>query len=272
LQSTNVTRPMMNYYGGKWNLAEWIISQFPPHDVYVEAFGGSLSVFMKKTPCRVEVVNDKEMQVATLYRHLRGASQHLAMLLDLTPYSRHEYYSAKTRDSYSLEDSRRTLVASWMGVGNSLACSTNGFRNSKMSTAAPSRSWATYIDAMEGLHNRIRGAIIECLDYSELFEKYDTPETLWYLDPPYVAGTRSDQHANRGYSHEMTNDDHAVFLERVQGLKGMVLLSGYDSPVYEGLPWKRVQTEARTQRNAIRIETLWMNDACVNAQAQMKLL
>jgi DNA adenine methylase len=225
---------------------------------------------MQKPRARVEVVNDKELQIVNLYRHLRDASQHLAMLLDLTPYSRSEYYSAKSR-GLSLEDTRKTLVASYMGVGNSLADSSNGFRNSKKSTATPSRSWASYVNQFEQLHERIRGAMIEGLDWSEIFEKYDTPETLWYLDPPYVWSTRSKQQANRAYSHEMSNEDHIRFIERIQSLKGMVILSGYDHPIYEALPWQKVQAEANTQRNATRIESLWLNDAVIKAQNQMSL-
>jgi DNA adenine methylase len=265
------SRPLMNYYGGKFNLAPWIISQMPPHDVYVEAFGGALSVFMQKDPARLEIVNDKDLQIAGLYANLRSAANHLATLLDLTPYSRAEYYSAKERHGTSIDDSRKVFVASWMGIGNSLADSTNGFRNSKMSNTSPNRSWAKYVDEFEVFHNRIRNALIECLDFEELFKKYDTPETLWYLDPPYVFSTRSMQHADRGYSCEMDNSDHERLLEQIQNLKGMVLLSGYDSPVYHGLPWKRVEMEARTQRNGIRIECLWINPACEAAQSQMNL-
>jgi DNA adenine methylase len=263
-------RPLMNYYGGKWNLAPWIISHMPPHEAYIEVFGGALSVFMQKEPCRLEVVNDKDLQIASLYRHVRHAAHHLALLLDMTPYSRHEYYSAKQREE-SLEGSRQTIVASYMGVGNSLSDSSNGFRNSKTSNTSPARSWPNYVDQFERFHNRLRGAIIECLDFEILFEKYNKPNTLWYLDPPYVFDTRTDQQAGRAYCYEMTDQDHERLLTLAQGLSGMVLLSGYDHPLYESLPWKKVQCEARTQRNSVRIESLWVNPLAVQNASQRNL-
>lgn len=268
---SEVSRPLMNYYGGKWRLAPWILDYIPPHGVYVEVFGGGLSVFMQKSPAKVEVVNDKSQEIVALYRHVRGAAHHLALLLDLTPYAREEFYSAKDR-SLSIESTRRTLVASFMGVGNSLADSSNGFRNSASSNVSPSLSWTNYVSEFERFHNRLRGTIVECLDYKDIFNKYDSPETLWYLDPPYVFSTRSVQQANRAYNCELTDDDHRDLIERIQTLAGMVLLSGYENEIYKSLPWKCVTRESRTQRNGTRVEMLWMNNALVKAQAQQPLL
>lgn len=261
-------RPLMNYYGGKWRLAPWILEQMPPHGAYIEAFGGGLSVFMQKAPCKLEVVNDKNQEVVAMYKSVRDAAHHLAVLLDLTPYSRAEYYAAKKRHG---DDARAVLVASHMGVGNSLADHTNGFRNSTSSNVSPARSWANYCDEFERFHNRMRGVIVECLDYADLFDKYDEPGTLWYLDPPYVWNTRADQQAGRGYTHEMSDADHATLVERIQSLKGMVMLSGYDNEIYSALPWTKRTTIGRTQRNGERTEVLWLNPACVAAQTQLSL-
>lgn len=258
----------MNYYGGKWALAPWILSHMPPHEIYVEAFGGALSVFMQKTPCKLEVVNDKDQQIVGLYRAVRTASEHLAFLLELTPYARAEYYAAKDRRDGS---SRKVLTASYMGVGNSLAASTNGFRNSTSSNKSPSKSWANYVDQFERFHDRMRGAIVESLDYADLFEKYDSEGVLWYLDPPYVWETRSNQHADRGYACELSDADHRDLLAKVQSLRGMVMLSGYESPLYETLPWKKITTQGRTQRNGVRTEHLWLNPAAEKARAQQSL-
>jgi len=41
-------QPILKYPGAKWNLANWIIQQMPPHKVYLEPFFGSGAVFFNK--------------------------------------------------------------------------------------------------------------------------------------------------------------------------------------------------------------------------------
>ncbi|RLF18207.1 MAG: DNA adenine methylase, partial [Thermoprotei archaeon] len=38
----------MRFPGSKWYLAKWIISHFPPHRVFVDVFGGSGAIILRK--------------------------------------------------------------------------------------------------------------------------------------------------------------------------------------------------------------------------------
>jgi len=51
-------RRVFDYYGAKWFAAEWIVSHFPVHEVYVEPFFGSGGVFFTKPPSDVEIISD----------------------------------------------------------------------------------------------------------------------------------------------------------------------------------------------------------------------
>jgi DNA adenine methylase len=85
-----VQRPILRWHGGKWMLADWIISHFPHHRIYTEAFGGAGSVLMQKPRCFAEVYNDLNQDVVNLFRVLRHDSQakDLERALRLTPFAR----------------------------------------------------------------------------------------------------------------------------------------------------------------------------------------
>jgi DNA adenine methylase len=70
----------------------------------------------------------------------------------------------------------------------------------------------------------------------------------------------------------MSDADHADLCAFLKTLTGMVILCGYDNPVYAGLGWQTVKREALADGAQKRTEVLWLNPACVAAQAQMSLL
>jgi DNA adenine methylase len=77
---------------------------------------------------------------------------------------------------------------------------------------------------LEELHERLAGVIIECLDFEEFLRRYDRPETLFYLDPPYH-GTESY------YGKDLfSREDFARLAKTLAGLKGKFLLSINDCP------------------------------------------
>lgn len=259
-----VTRPLLNYYGGKWLLADWIISHMPEHELYVEVFGGALSVFMKKPKSKAEVVNDINRRIFNLYKTLRHAAGDLKLLLDLTPYSRAEKDLAQEGSEDPLEDARRTITAISFSIGGHTQQAT-GFRVSKKRNAFKSGTFRSYVENFMQFHERINEATIENLDWRECITKYDSPQTLFYLDPPYVHSTRTKKD---GYFHEFSDQDHVDLLELIQNLKGKVILSGYESEIYDSLNWKKVSINARTNADD-RKEVIWLCPKTANEQKQM---
>jgi len=104
-------KALLKYPGGKWRIATWIISHFPPHKVYCEPFFGSGAVFFLKPPARIETINDMDGNVVNLFRVCRENPEKLARAVELTPWSREEFVSCVDLDiSDPIERARRTLV------------------------------------------------------------------------------------------------------------------------------------------------------------------
>lgn len=270
-----IERPVLRYFGGKWKLAPWIISNFPPHSVYVEPFGGGGSVLMRKDRSKSEVYNDMDSEVVNVFQVLRDSAKCLELqsLLKLTPFSREEFNLAHEPCEGSVERARRTIVRSFMGHGADSTTRKNksGFRAKSFgSNRDASKDWLNYSPQLPIFCERLGGVIIENREAVKVMEGNDGPTTLHYVDPPYPMDTRSSGEKH-GYRFEMTNDDHLKLCEFLKSLKGMIVLSGYATELYSCLGWQTVTCRALADGAAERLEVLWLNDAAVKGHSQMKL-
>lgn len=271
-QSEAPTRPVLRYHGGKWKLAPWIIAQFPPDRVYVEPFGGAASVLLRKPRAYAEIYNDLDGDVVNLFRVLRGPrAGELVELLRLTPFARGEFKAAYEAADDPVERARRLVVRSYMGFGSpsSNVKVSAGFRaNSNRSSTTPAHDWANYPDTLAGIIERLRRVVIECRAAADVMVQHDGSDTLHYIDPPYLPETRSAKLrkglGKRGaYAHEMTAADHEELLESLLVLRGMVVLSGYPSALYDDAlaDWTRLERRALADGARERTEVLWINRA-----------
>jgi DNA adenine methylase len=266
-------RPVLRYFGGKWMLAPWIISQFPPHRIYVEPFGGGASILMRKPRVYSEVYNDLDGEVVNVFRVLRdkALSQDLERQIRLTPFSREEFFASYEQTTDPVERARRTIIRSFMGFGSNSVNreAVTGFRaNALRSGTTPAIDWSNYPDEIPAFHERMSRVVIENRDYREVMLQQDTPETLFLVDPPYVPSTRSEKH---GYRHEMDLAGHEDLVRFLPTIKGMVILCGYENDTYEALGWRSIKREAHADGARDRVEVLWMNAAAADAQNQMRL-
>ena len=269
-----VTRPVVRWHGGKWLLAPWIIGHFPTHRVYTECFGGGASVLLRKPRAYAEVYNDLDGEIVNLFRVLRGAQAgDLLDALRMTPFAREEFTTAYLPTGDEMERARRLVIRSFMGFGSNGHQKKTGFRaNSNRSGTTPARDWVGYPDALALAIERLRGVTVEHRDACDVLRQHDGPAALHYLDPPYVASTRSDDKAD--YAHEMGDDAHRELLAFVATLKGMVIISGYPSDLYEaGLQgWLRVERSALADGARKRVEVLWLNAAAAKLLPAPSLL
>lgn len=268
-------RPVLRYHGGKYRLRNWILGYFPPHRVYVEAFGGAASVLMAKPRAElVDVYNELDPEIVNVFRVLRDErrGKRLREVCTLTPFARVEFAESYEPSADPVEQARRTIVRSFMGFGSDSASgAVTGFRaNGNRQNNHPAKDWANYANAIDAFCERLRGVVIEGRAAMDSMRQHDALRTLHYVDPPYASETRS-RHTTRtgkGYRHELTTDDHRALVTFLRSLQGFVIVSGYASPLYdtELLPdWHRVTRAAKADGGRNRVEVLWMNAACVDA-------
>lgn len=214
-----------------------IIKLMPRHNIYCEAFGGGAQVLFAKPTSPVEVYNDLDSGLVHFFRILRDAilGKELQRRLELTPFSRQEYHDSLKGWMDQTDPVEKALqwfvVArqSFSGIfGNSWAITV---KSTARGMSAGASRWLSAVEMLAEAAKRLLRVAVEHLDFRRLLKIYDTPETLFYLDPPYVADTRKGGE----YSHEMSDEDHRELIDLALSLKGMTILSGYNNDIYTPL-------------------------------------
>lgn len=275
---SDISRPVLRYHGGKFRLAPWIMQFFPPHGCYVEPFGGAAGVLLRKPRVYAEVYNDLDSDIVNLFRVLRDPvlREELTQACRLTPYAREEFDQAYEPANDPLERARRTCVRAAMGFGSAGATkATTGFRtDTRRKYGTAQHNWADYPAAIASIGERFTGVLIENRDALQVIESHDSPDTLHFVDPPYVHETRHMRNKG-GYRHELDKEGHRRLLDALRAVDGMVVLCGYATELYdlELSGWARHQTEARIsggRGTSLRTEVVWLNPACSAALASAR--
>jgi DNA adenine methylase len=256
------SRPILRWHGGKFLLAPWIIEQLPAHRVYVEPFGGAASVLLQKPRSFAEIYNDLDGDVVNLFRVCREHGEDLVRALELTPFAREEFALAYQSTEDPLEQARRLVVRSFMGFGSNSHCRVSGFRARALRNGTtPANDFRHYPEALCMIIERLKGVVIEHRPALQVIADHDTPETVFYVDPPYVSGTRDK---GRDYRYEMTDADHGRLAEMLHTIQGAAVLSGYESPEYDALyaGWRKVSRPTFADGARERLEVLWLSPNC----------
>lgn len=250
-------KAILKYPGGKWRIADWIISFFPKHKVYLEPFFGSGACFFNKKPAYIETINDLNGDIVNLFKVCREHPQELAQLVNLTPFARQEFLDCYEHSDNPIEQARRTLVRYHQSFGTSNS-SKKSWRN--VQTYGGPRCatmWNCLPKIITDISDRLKEAQIECVDAITLIQRYNDENTLIYCDPPYLRDLRK----KNMYAVEMDDDAHKQLLSVLKESKSKIILSGYDSKLYntELSGWFTAEKETIAQMGLHRVEKLWMN-------------
>jgi DNA adenine methylase len=245
------------------------------HDVYVEPFAGSAAVLLNKPRSLIEVYNDKDLQVLNYFVTLRNFPEELIRQIKLTPFHIDEWaFSWETDDLYvitPIELARRFYIRSFKSIMGPSTQWGNGFRrqkvysrgNSGKSSMKPAAISFSETSHLYTIADRLRGVIFENMDAMACMLLYDSPDTLMYIDPPYLETTRQHK-IDHAYAHEMlTEGVHISFLSQILEAASMSLISHYKCELYDDmlLPkgWEVFEKESRINGGGKTQEALYLN-------------
>lgn len=226
-------KPLIPWIGGKRRLAREIIPAFPDHSCYVEPFCGAAALFFLKEPAKVEVLNDVNSDLISLYRVVKHHLDEFVRQFRWAMTSREMYGWLKVTEPHTLTDIQRAARFFYLmkcGFGGKVDGQTFG----TATTSKPRLNLLRLEEDLSAVHMRLAQVVIEHLDWAECVKRYDRLHTLFYLDPPYW-GTE-------GYGVDFGLDQYSRMAELLASIKGKAVVSVNDIPemrsAFKGLPMK----------------------------------
>jgi DNA adenine methylase len=256
------------WYGGKFSHLDWLLPLLPQATHFCDVYGGSAAVLINRPPALVETYNDIDSELVNFFSVLREQKDQLIENIGLTPFSREELLLAcqpLTPEITKLERARRFYVRARQ-VRTGLAQTASAGRwahcvlTSRAGMAGAVSRWLGSIEDLSLIAQRLLRVQIENAPALEVIARFDSSETLFYCDPPYVHDTRGD---SKAYGFEMTDNDHRALAISLHQVQGKVALSGYKGELYDSLyqDWF-VTTAPSKQAHSVkqdRTEVLWTN-------------
>ena len=263
---------ILKYPGAKWRIAGWIIENMVEHHSYVDPYFGSGAVFFNKTPSNIETINDLDGEVVNFFEVIRDMPEKLAAKIYMTPYSRAVYENVyKEPCNYTKSKLDRALrFCIKINMSHGFRCNSKvGWKNDIQGREAAYalKSWNKIPDLIMKAAARLKEVQIEQRPAIEVIRRFNNPKCLIYCDPPYLLETRN---SSKQYNFEMSNKDHEDLLNTVLESKSKIIISGYESDLYNDAlkGWRKKTGFSLTQSMRKAKEVLWMNYDC---EKQLKL-
>jgi DNA adenine methylase len=267
------------WYGGKFSHLDWLLPQLPDCFHYCEPFAGSGAVLLNRKPSSVETYNDIDGEVVNFFKVLREEKDTLIEQIALTPFSREEFGIAcelnpnitnieRARRFYIRARQVRTGLAQTASIGRWANCKST----SRSGMSGVVSRWLGGVEQLAFIAERLLRVQIENRPALDVISLYDSKDTLFYCDPPYIHSTRGDAKA---YKFEMDNYDHTKLAERLNAIEGFVAVSNYDcklmDELYPSNKWTKIYAPLKTIHSTkdVRQEVLWVNYDVNNLSCKM---
>lgn len=216
-------KSFLSYLGGKSLLANKIIPRIPEHTCYCEVFDGAAWLLFKKEESQVEIINDINKDLVTLYRVIKNHLEEFIRYLKWILVARDEFARFKDENPDTLTDIQRAvrfyyLMRTWYGaklVGQSFSIGP---------TRPSSLNLLRIEEELSAAYLRLSRVYIENMPYQRLIERFDRSGTFFYIDPPYF-GCEDDY--GKGV---FLREDFTRLRDVLSGIQGKFIMSINDVP------------------------------------------
>jgi DNA adenine methylase len=236
----------VNRFGGKYYLRDFLVQHIPQHTLYCEPFCGAGHLLFSKAPSQVEILNDIDSHLIDFFKVIKDheKKQKLIEILEYMPYSRSLWQELRLHWKQGIIPGDPVEAsAQWLYLNKTCFSGDQkrgGFAVPSITGRNPIQSFRNAIEGLEDIAGRLRNVCVENLPYDECIKRYDSENTLFYCDPPYL-------NAEHYYGKDsFSQDDHRALAEILHGIKGKAMVSHYQNSLYDELykGWHRYEHES----------------------------
>ncbi|MDI9562042.1 MAG: DNA adenine methylase, partial [Pseudomonadota bacterium] len=212
----------LSYMGGKSLLTKKIIPLIPQHQCYCEVFSGAAWLLFRKEESEVEIINDINSDLVTLYRVIKHHLEEFIRYLKWILVAREEFNRFKIENPESLTDIQKAVRFYYLLK----AGYASRIENPSFSISTLRKSNFNLLRVEEELsaaHLRLSRVYIENMNYKGLIERFDKPHTFFYIDPPYYD---CEDYYGKGI---FSKDDFKVLAGLLASVQGKFIMSINDT-------------------------------------------
>ncbi len=260
---------LIKFPGGKNKIKDWVISHFPDNYesmTYVELAVGGGSIILNKKPSVQEIINDINESLINIYFVLKCGSEQFINQLKTVTYNEQTFLNALIDQDQPFEDLIDQAVNEYILYRFSRGGMKKTFAwSDRLRGGIPGdqNAWQNSIDNLWKIANRLNFVDIQNKDFKFILNQYNKDNTFIYCDPPYIKSTRISKEV---YDREFTDNDHKDLLDIVTNHKAKILISGYNSKLYNDKlkNWNKyekliINHSGQTKIKSTRLEVLWVN-------------
>lgn len=253
---------LMKYAGSKQSMIPWLYRFFCQHRTFVDVFGGAANITLNKRPSQYEVLNDLDRLLVNLYDVIRNPAlrAELATMLEATLRSEENYERAtklcweahlKPGDPPNVELAWAKFMAHQLAFGG-------GF--GRCFGRYASGGGSEWVRRVMAVADRLSHVTVECGDWRWVIDKYDRPDVLHFIDPPYIEGVSKKVNYVSEQGQRFLTDIAA----KLKTIKGKFLLCSFPTPTFDAQGWYRIEMErkvsiARERVGRTLTEVVWAN-------------
>lgn len=227
MKNLSTLKTPITYWGGKQMMLKHLLPIIPEHMIYNEPFFGGGALFFAKSPAKIEFINDISGEVINFYKVIKQDFESLKKEIECTLHS--EFQHSEAKDIYFNSKNKDAVIRAWavfvLSHQSMFASFGNSWKVSKERNMAS--QFNTKKENFTNIYvKRLENTSIFCRDALKVITATDTPDTLHYIDPPYI-------NTEMGHYKGYTKEDFIKLLELLSTIKGKFILSTFPSDILD---------------------------------------